>query len=52
MVIGPSGEVLQRIGSDKEGLLVAVLKATQLDDVRRHRMRYFLPHRRPDVYRL
>jgi predicted amidohydrolase len=52
MVIGPSGEALQHIGSDKEGLLVADLKATQLNDVRRHRMRYFLPHRRPDIYNL
>jgi N-carbamoylputrescine amidase len=52
MVIGPSGEVLQQIGSDEEGLLVADLKAARLSGVRRHRMRYFLPHRRPDIYTL
>jgi predicted amidohydrolase len=52
MVIGPSGEVLQHFGSDKEGLLLADLEAAQLSDVRRHRMRYFLPHRRPDIYKL
>jgi len=51
-LIGPSGEVLQHIGSDKEGLLLADLEAARLSDVRRHRMRYFLPHRRPDIYKL
>jgi N-carbamoylputrescine amidase len=34
-----------------EGLLVADLKAEYLDAVRRHRMRYFLPRRRPYLYR-
>ena len=52
MVFGPSGEVLQQFGSDEESLLVADLTAAQLSDVRRHRMRYFLPHRRPDIYKL
>lgn len=52
MLFGPSGEVLQHFGSDKEGLLVADLKAERLNDVRCHRMRYFLPHRRPDIYKL
>jgi N-carbamoylputrescine amidase len=52
MVFGPSGEVLQHFGSDKEGLLVVDLKEAQLNEVRRHRMRYFLPYRRPDIYKL
>lgn len=52
VVVGPSGEVLQHFGGDHEGLLVADLKAAQLSDVRRHRMRYFLPYRRPDIYKL
>jgi predicted amidohydrolase len=52
VVVGPSGEVLQHFGDNDEGLLVADLKAERLNDVRRHRMRYFLPHRRPDIYKL
>lgn len=52
VVFGPSGKVLQHFGGEKEGLLVADLKAAQLSDVRRHRMRYFLPHRRPDIYKI
>jgi N-carbamoylputrescine amidase len=43
---------LQHIGSDKEGLLLADLEADRLSDVRRHPMRYFLPNRRPDIYKL
>ena len=50
LVISPSGETLARRLDGVEGLLVAELKAEAIDRVRRHRMRYFLPNRRPDVY--
>ncbi|MFZ0133240.1 MAG: nitrilase family protein [Desulfobacterales bacterium] len=52
VVIKPSGKVLQQLTGDREALLVADLKADRLNRVRGHRMRYFLPHRRPDIYRL
>jgi len=50
VIIGPSGEVIQKDLSGKEGLLLANLKAEDLNRVRRHRMRYFIPNRRPDLY--
>ncbi|MFZ0612048.1 MAG: nitrilase-related carbon-nitrogen hydrolase [Desulfobacterales bacterium] len=52
VVIKPSGKVLRQFTGDKEVLLVTDLRADRLSRVRGHRMRYFLPHRRPDVYRL
>jgi N-carbamoylputrescine amidase len=33
-----------------EGLMLVDLKAGFLNEVRKHRMRYFLPHRRPELY--
>lgn len=51
VVIGPSGDVLAQDIAGGEGLLVADLDASRLDHVRSHRMRYFLPNRRPDLYR-
>lgn len=51
VVIGPSGDVLAQDASGGEGLLVADLDASRLDHVRGHRMRHFLPNRRPGLYR-
>jgi N-carbamoylputrescine amidase len=50
LVIDPTGEVMAKRMDGKEGLLVATLKAEALAHVRKHRMRYFLPNRRPDIY--
>ena len=50
MIIGPSGEILSNDLSGKEGMLVYDLKADELNSVRNHRMRFFLPNRRPELY--
>lgn len=50
VVISPSGEIMAKDLSGKEGLLTVDLKAEDLRFVREHPMRYFLPNRRPDVY--
>ncbi len=50
LVIDPGGEILAKRLDGLEGLLVTELKADTLNQVRGHRMRYFLPNRRPDVY--
>lgn len=49
LVIGPSGKVIDKLLASDQMLLVD-LSASDLADVRSHRMRYFLPHRRPDIY--
>jgi len=50
VVINPSGEVIERDTCGKEGMIVADLKAKDLEKVRDHKMRYFLPNRRPEMY--
>ena len=51
VVIGPSGEVIDKDVTGREGMLVADLKVKDLARVRNHRMRYFLPNRRPELYK-
>ncbi|MCD4804147.1 MAG: nitrilase, partial [Desulfobacterales bacterium] len=50
MIIGPSGGVLSKDLSGKEGILVYDLKVDEINRVRNHRMRFFLPNRRPELY--
>jgi N-carbamoylputrescine amidase len=51
VVIDPSGDILEDNVGGKEAMIVANLKAEVLAAVRGHRMRYFLPNRRPELYR-
>lgn len=50
LVINPSGNVIGKYASENEGMIISDLKAKDLDLVRNHKMRYFLPHRRPEIY--
>ena len=50
VVIGPSGNILKNKTTDREGMLVTDLKVEELSAVREHKMRYFLPNRRPELY--
>jgi N-carbamoylputrescine amidase len=50
VMIDPSGAIIKKDISGKDGILVANLKAETLKAVRGHRMRYFLPNRRPELY--
>ncbi|MBL0712380.1 MAG: nitrilase, partial [Desulfosarcina sp.] len=50
MGMGPDGCVICNRMPDSEGLLIADLKGADLQKVRTHRMRFFLPHRRGDLY--
>lgn len=50
VVVGPSGKIQTVKTADCDDILVADLKAEELSDVRAHRMRYFLPNRRPELY--
>lgn len=51
VVIGPSGEVLEQKTSGEDGFIIADCTTDTLEIVRGHHMRYFLPNRRPDVYK-
>lgn len=50
LVLGPSGKLITKTISGREGLLLADLEADVLNQVRNHPMRYFFPNRRPDIY--
>jgi len=50
VMIDPSGEIIKKDTRGKDGIIVASLKAATLEAVRGHRMRYFLPNRRPELY--
>ena len=51
LAIGPDGRILEKDVGGNESLLMIHLKAESLASVRNHRMRYFLPNRRPELYR-
>ena len=50
LVIGPSGNVIDKDLSGKENMIVVDLKASDLAKVRNHKMRYFLPNKRSDIF--
>jgi N-carbamoylputrescine amidase len=50
VIIDPAGRVIKKNLSGQEHMLVADLKSKDLAKIRDHRMRYFLPNRRPDLY--
>ena len=50
LAINPSGQVIGSYAGNRQTCLIADLSADELKKVRNHRMRYFLPHRRPELY--
>jgi predicted amidohydrolase len=50
VIIGPSGNVIKKDLGNTESLTVIDLKSKDLSRVRNHKMRYFLPNRRPGLY--
>jgi len=50
VVLDPSGNTMAVETSGRETMMVVDLSASQLEAVRGHRMRYFLPNRRSDLY--
>lgn len=50
VILGPDGRVMDQYVGGDEHLLVATLDLGGLKAIRKHRMKFFLPHRRPDLY--
>jgi N-carbamoylputrescine amidase len=50
MAIDPSGFLMESFLRNREGLMVFDLKERQLNSVRGHPMRFFLPQRRRDLF--
>lgn len=50
LFLGPDGRMLNKHLGNDEHLLTTTLDFSLLDEIRGHRMKYFLPCRRPDIY--
>lgn len=50
VIIGPSGKIIKKRISGREGIMVVDLKADDLARVRNNRMHFFLPNTRADLY--
>lgn len=50
LVLGPDGRLIAKHAGQGEKILFADLKSSRLEEVRNHRMKYFVPHRRPELY--
>jgi len=50
IVLGPDGAVLKKELGNEEAIIVVNLSSEDLARVRDHRMRYFIPNRRPEIY--
>jgi N-carbamoylputrescine amidase len=50
VIMDPAGRVIKKDIDGKENMVVTDRNAGALEKVRGHRMRYFLPNRRPDLY--
>ncbi len=51
VVLSPEGKPIASHCGEKEAMIAADLTRERIDGVRNHRMRYFFPNRRPDLYR-
>ncbi|PKN24882.1 MAG: nitrilase [Deltaproteobacteria bacterium HGW-Deltaproteobacteria-21] len=50
LVLDPSGRLIASRAEGGEGMLIADLREQTLAQTRSHRMKYFLPSRRPELY--
>lgn len=50
LLIGPDGHVVYKSTDESEGIHLIDIKKTALDQVRSHKMKYFLPNRRADLF--
>jgi len=50
VALDPQGRILESYTGNEEKMVFVELKAETLHETRSHRMKYFLPHRRPELY--
>ena len=50
IILDPSGRIIKKDIGGKQNMIIADMKAKELAAIRSHRMRYFLPNRRPELY--
>jgi len=50
LALDPQGRVMESYSGNEEKMVFVELKAETLKETRSHRMKYFLPNRRPELY--
>jgi predicted amidohydrolase len=51
LALDPQGRVMESYAGNEERMALVELKADVLQETRRHRMKYFIPHRRKELYK-
>jgi N-carbamoylputrescine amidase len=51
VVLSPAGRVIAQYEENKENMVLAELHLDEIRDIRGHRMKYFIPNRRPELYK-
>lgn len=51
MILNPGGKILHQYTGNKEKMIIAELKGSDLAQIRTDRMRYFVKYRRPELYK-
>ena len=51
LALDPQGQVLESYSGHEEKMLLVELKAQAIRETRGHRMKYFIPHRRKELYK-
>jgi predicted amidohydrolase len=51
LALDPQGRALERYSGNEETMLLVELKAKALEETRAHRMKYFIPQRRTELYK-
>ena len=50
VALNPAGRVIASYKGNREKMILAEIKMDELKEIRRHKMKYFLPNRRPELY--
>jgi len=50
IVLDPSGKIIARHEKNQENMIITNLKMDEIREKREHRMKFFLPNRRPELY--
>ncbi len=50
VALSPAGNVMAKYVGTHEEMLLVDLQSDEIEEIRKHKMAYFIPHRRPELY--
>ncbi|UCF56829.1 MAG: nitrilase [Deltaproteobacteria bacterium] len=50
VALNPAGNLITKYKGNEEKMVLADLKRDEIEEIRKHRMKYFIPNRRPELY--